>query len=118
MGTHFTYDEGLLEITVVGMAHEHFNRTLATLVEIVAEETDRDFHHAGSTTFKRKDLGKGFEPDSCFYIGHAGQVRKAELDPISGPPPTCDRRRYYALLSEPVPDIHRDGRSGSMAFRR
>src|SRR5437899_1785561 len=74
--------------------------------------------HAGSTTFKRKDLGKGFEPDSCFYIGHAGQVRgKAELDPIKDPPPRPgDRRRHHALLPEPVPDIRPDGRAGGMAF--
>ena len=73
---------------VVSIAHENPNRTLAQLVEIVAEETERDLHHAGSTTFKRKDLAKGFEPDSCFYIGHAEQARgREELDPMMDPPP-------------------------------
>jgi len=88
VGTRFTYDEGVLEIMVVYIGHEDPNRTLAQLVEIVAEETDRDLRRAGSTTFKRKDLAKGFEPDSCFYIGHADQVRgKAELDLMKDPPP-------------------------------
>jgi Uma2 family endonuclease len=88
VGKRFTYNEGTLEIMVVSFAHENPNRTLALLVEIVAEETDRDFRHAGSTTFKRRDLAKGFEPDSCFYIGHADQVRgKGELDPMTDPPP-------------------------------
>ena len=88
VGTRFTYDEGVLEIMVVSKSHENPNRTLAQLVEIVAEETDRDLDHAGSTTFKRKDLAKGFEPDSCFYIGHADEVRgKGELDPMRDPPP-------------------------------
>jgi len=87
-GTRFTYDEGSLEITVVSFAHENPNRTLAYLVEIVAEETARDLFRAGSTTFKRKDLAKGFEPDSCFYIDHAEQVRgKEELDLVTDPPP-------------------------------
>lgn len=88
VGTRFTYDEGELEIMVVSIAHENPNRTLAMLVEIVAEETDRDLHRAGSTTFKRKDLAKGFEPDSCFYIGHAEQARgREELDLVTDPPP-------------------------------
>ena len=88
VGTRFTYDEGALEIMVVSIGHENPNRTLAQLVEIVAEETDRDLHRAGSTTFKRKDLAKGFEPDSCFYIGHAEQTRgKEELDLVTDPPP-------------------------------
>src|SRR5713101_5760577 len=88
VGTRFTYDEGVLEIMVVSIAHENPNRTLAQLVEIVAEETQRDLHHAGSTTFKRKDLAKGFEPDSCFYLDHAEQARgKEELDLVTDPPP-------------------------------
>jgi Uma2 family endonuclease len=87
-GTRFTYDEGTLEILVVSFGHENPNRTLAYLVEVVAEETQRDLHRAGSTTFKRKDLAKGFEPDSCFYIDHAEQVRgKEELDLVTDPPP-------------------------------
>src|SRR2546422_240020 len=88
VGTRFTYDEGALEIMVVSIGHENPNRILAQLVEVVAEETRRDLHHAGSTTFKRKDLAKGFEPDSCFYIDHAEQVRgKEELDLVTDPPP-------------------------------
>jgi len=88
VGTRFTYDEGALEIMVVSIGHENPNRILAQLVEIVAEETRRDLHLAGSTTFKRKDLAKGFEPDSCFYIDHAEQVRgKEELDLVTDPPP-------------------------------
>src|SRR5712692_1474746 len=61
-GTRFTYDEGNLEIMVVSVGHEKPNRTLALIAEITAEETERDFSGAGSTTFKRKDLSKGFEP--------------------------------------------------------
>jgi Uma2 family endonuclease len=88
-GTRLTYDRGLLEITAVYVGHEDPNRTLAALVEIVAAETDRDLRRAGCTTFKRKDLEKGFEPDSSFYFDErAAQIReKAELDMLVDPPP-------------------------------
>jgi hypothetical protein len=34
--------------------------------------TDRSFPTvAGSTTFKREDLERGFEPDECFHFGNA-----------------------------------------------
>jgi Uma2 family endonuclease len=87
-GTRFTYDEGMLEIMVVSAGHENPNRRLASLAEIVAEETGRDFQPFGSTTFKHKDLEKGFEPDSCFYFTNAAAVRDAdELDLATDPPP-------------------------------
>jgi len=80
-GTRFTYDEGNLEIMLVYVGHENPNRTLAFIVEITALETGRDFWSSGSTTFKRTDLSKGFEPDSSFYFRHADIVRgKDEID--------------------------------------
>src|SRR5262249_48213469 len=42
----------------------------------------------GSTTFKRKDIKRGFEPDSCFYIHHPEAVRgKKRLNLAKDPPP-------------------------------
>ena len=85
---HFAYDEGRLEIMVLSFKHETVNRTLATLVETIAEEIQVDILNAGSTTFKRADLSKGFEPDSCFYIQNAERVRgKDEIDLAVDPPP-------------------------------
>ena len=87
-GTRFTYDEGNLEIMVVSIGHENPNRTLSDLVVITAIETGRDFSRSGSTTFKRKDLSKGFEPDSSFYFRHADVMRdKDEIDLTIDPPP-------------------------------
>ena len=87
-GTRFTYDGGALEIMTLSVEHENPNRTLAAMVEIVAEETGKDLVRAGSTTFKRQDLMKGFEPDSSYYIEHAPQVMgKRELDLVADPPP-------------------------------
>jgi Uma2 family endonuclease len=87
-GTRFTYDEGVLQIMVVSSRHEEPNRTLALLVELLAEEMDVDLRRLGSMTFKRKDLQKGFEPDSCFYIQHADAVSgREEIDLRVDPPP-------------------------------
>ena len=42
----------------------------------------------GSTTFRREDIDRGFEPDSCFYIQNAARVRgKKRIDLSSDPPP-------------------------------
>ena len=85
---HFTYDQGVLEIMVLSAQHEKPNRTLAMLVEVVAEEMGIDVERFGSTTFKRADLHKGFEPDSCFYIQNEARVRgKLEIDLLTDPPP-------------------------------
>ena len=87
-GTRFTYDEGVLQIMVVSSRHERPNRTIAALVEILAEEWGVDIARLGSMTFKRKDLQKGFEPDSCFYIQHADAVSgREEIDLKVDPPP-------------------------------
>ncbi len=87
-GTRFTYDQGTLQIMIVSFEHESSNRTLSSLVEVLAEEWDIDFEPAGSTTFKRKDIRRGFEPDSCFYIHHPEAVRgKKRLNLAKDPPP-------------------------------
>jgi Uma2 family endonuclease len=42
----------------------------------------------GSTTFRREDLERGFEPDSCFYIQNEERVRgKDRIDLAVDPPP-------------------------------
>jgi len=86
-GTRFTYNEGDLEIMVLSARHEQPNRILATIVEVVAEEFGIDVSPLGSTTFKRQDLIKGFEPDTGYYIGHAAEMGGRDVDPAVDPPP-------------------------------
>jgi Uma2 family endonuclease len=84
----FAYDRGELEIMVLSFEHEQFNRLLADVFTAIAVEMNLDFTNAGSTTFKREDLARGFEPDTCFYIQHAERVvRKKRLDLSVDPPP-------------------------------
>ena len=83
-----TFDRGTLEIMSPTKEHERFNRVLAQLVEVLTKELRIDMENLGSMTFKREDLERGFEPDSCFYFEHASSVRsKKELDFSVDPPP-------------------------------
>ena len=73
--THFTYDQGMLEIMVLSAEHENYKDIIFLLINAIAEELGIDVVSFGSTTFKRKDLARGFEPDACFYIQHEAQMR-------------------------------------------
>jgi len=87
-GRRLTYDSGNLEIMTASIAHEQPNRTLSDLVVTILVEWDIDFLPAGSNTFRRRDLAKGFEPDSSFYIENVEAVRgKKKLDLRFDPPP-------------------------------
>jgi Uma2 family endonuclease len=113
----FTYDRGVLEIVSPSTEHEETNRTLATLVEVVAEELAINVRNVGSMTFRRRDIKRGFEPDSCFYIQRFAQVRgRVEIDPDIDPPPdllieidvsnqSLDRFPIYAQMG--VPEVWR-----------
>ena len=87
-GTHFVFDNGRLEIMVLSSKHEKLSRTMAVLVEVLAEELGIDIANFGSTTFKNQALERGFEPDSSFYIQNEERVAgKEELDLTVDPPP-------------------------------
>ncbi len=86
-GTRFSYNKGTLEIMVLSARHEHPNRILALLVELVAGELGIEVFQLGSTTFQRSELLKGFEPDSAFYIAHAAEIGARDVDPAVDPPP-------------------------------
>lgn len=116
-GPRFSYDNGMLEIKMPSVIHEKANRTLAQLVDVLAEELNIDLERLGSTTFKRKDLLKGFEPDSCFYIQNAGAIfGKDDLDLMVDPPPdlvieadvTSESLNKFVLFSAlGVPEVWR-----------
>lgn len=84
----FFYDRGVLEIVSPSKGHESISRIVALLVEELAVELDIDVESAGSTTFKREDLARGFEPDECFYLQNVEYVRgKENIDLDAGDPP-------------------------------
>ncbi|MGH9948531.1 MAG: Uma2 family endonuclease [Pyrinomonadaceae bacterium] len=107
---HFTYDNGRLEIMVLSLKHENLKKLLATLFERLAENLEVEIFAAGSTTFRRKDLDRGFEPDECYYIKHAEIMRgKESVNLDFDPPPditieidvshsSINRMKIFALM--------------------
>ena len=83
----FTYDRGELEIISPSPEHERVNRRLAQLVLALTEEMGIEAEDLGSTTFRREDLERGFEPDSCFYIENEALIGKDRVDLSVAPPP-------------------------------
>ena len=82
------YDQGVLEIMSPSKVHEQIKRLIGRIVEAFTEESQLDVVSAGSTTFKREDLARGFEPDECYYLQNAPVVRaKDEVDLSVDPPP-------------------------------
>jgi Uma2 family endonuclease len=82
------YNQGVLEIMSPHFEHDRAKEILADIAKVALEELDFDFEAAGSTTFKREALKRGFEPDSSFYIKNAARVRgKKRLDMEIDPPP-------------------------------
>lgn len=123
----FTYDRGTLEITVLSARHEKPNRLISLMVEMLAEEMDLNIGNLGSTTFRREDARRGFEPDSCFYIQNAERVRdKDEIDPTTDPPPDLivevditspSLRRFPIYAQFGVPEVWRyDGKRLEVLF--
>jgi Uma2 family endonuclease len=83
-----TFDHGELEIMSPSAEHERYNLRIADLVGILADEMDVEAEGLGSSTFKREELERGFEPDSCFYIKNIERVRgKDRIDLALDPPP-------------------------------
>lgn len=83
-----TYDRGRLEIMSPTPEHEKLKRRIEQIADVVAAELDARVDSLGSTTFKREDIDRGFEPDSCFYVAQADRVRgKKRIDLDEDPPP-------------------------------
>ncbi len=113
----FTYDRGELEIISPSPEHEKLNRRIAQLIITFTEEMNIEAEDLGSTTFRREDLERGFEPDSCFYIENKGRIRgKDRIDLTVDPPPdlvieiditspSLDKVPTYARMK--VPEVWR-----------
>jgi Uma2 family endonuclease len=83
-----TFDRGELEIMSPSAEHERYNLRIVDLVGILADEIDVRVEGLGSSTFKREELERGFEPDSCFYVKNVERVRgKRRIDLAVDPPP-------------------------------
>jgi Uma2 family endonuclease len=83
-----TFHKGRMELRVPGKIREALNRMLAEMVAAVLVALGLPYCHGGATTFRRRDLDSGAEPDSSFWIARAEAVRgKEEIDLDRDPPP-------------------------------
>jgi Uma2 family endonuclease len=83
-----TYDRGTLEFMTTSSRHEIFKHWLGRFVETIAEESSKPIAPAGSMTFQREDLERGFEPDNCYWIAKEPAVRgKLTWEADKDPPP-------------------------------
>lgn len=108
-----TYDNGSLEMMAPLPLHERWKKYIAPMIELLCVELDIEIDTLGSTTFRREDLAKGLEPDECYYVQHADQIRgKKVLDLRADPPPdlaveveitrrSVPRHPVYAALGVP-----------------
>lgn len=83
-----TYDRGVLEIMSPSLPHEEDALVIARLVDIVAASLDVPIRTLGSTTYRRQDLERGFEPDASFYVQNEARMRgRRQVDLSVDPPP-------------------------------
>jgi Uma2 family endonuclease len=83
-----TYDRGVLELMTPRRQHEQLGCLIGRMVETYSEVRGIEILSCASTTFKRVDLDRAFEPDESYYIAHADEIRpKDEVDLLLDPPP-------------------------------
>ena len=81
------YDRGTLEIVVPSDEHEIIKHLLERIITALTLVFNLSVKGAGSVTLSREDLQRSVEPDGCFYIQNADQVRGRRIDLLTEPPP-------------------------------
>ncbi|MBW4515519.1 MAG: Uma2 family endonuclease [Timaviella obliquedivisa GSE-PSE-MK23-08B] len=113
--SRLAYSKGMLEIRMPLPKHEKAKAIIGDLVKILLEETETDCENFASSTFKRKDIAQGIEPDDCFYIqNYAQMIGKDRVDLSLDPPPdlaievdVTSRTQLDAYQTLGVPELWR-----------
>ncbi|MCA1620126.1 MAG: Uma2 family endonuclease [Acidobacteria bacterium] len=116
-GHRLSYDRGRLIIVGPSPEHEHYKEFIIRFVQTLSDEMDITVESWGGTTFMRKALKKGVEPDTCFFVQNAASViGRRNFPRREYPPPdvvveidmshdSLDKFHIYATLG--VPEIWR-----------
>ncbi len=83
----FTYDDGVLEITVPLETHERSARLIERFILILITEMGMKIKTMGSTTLEREDLLRSAEPDNGYYIQNYSLVADHEVNLNVDPAP-------------------------------
>ncbi|MEM7773802.1 MAG: Uma2 family endonuclease, partial [Cyanobacteria bacterium P01_A01_bin.37] len=70
----FTYDQGLLEVTMPLEDHEFAVRLIERFILILIVELGMKLKTMGSTTLNREELDRSAEPDNAYYIQNQALV--------------------------------------------
>ena len=121
-GLRISYDSGRLEILTTSARRENYGRTVDRIVYAFSELRGLNLQNYGSATWKSKALGRGVEPDACYYVKNVDRVMgEDDIRLETHPPPdiaveiditnsSLTKLSIYAALS--VPEIWRyDGRA-------
>ena len=113
-----TYSDGSIEIMAPLQLHDAAGAVIAELLAFLTFDRKIPRSQFGSSTFRRKDMQKGLEPDRCFYFReNANKVRGMKrFDPLIHPAPdlaieiditrsSIPRQPVYAALG--VPELWR-----------
>jgi len=112
-----TYDRGDLEIMSPLPEHESDADMLGRFVVVLTEELGLPIKAGRSTTYRRRRVRRGLEPDNSYWIANEPRVRgKRRINLRIDPPPdlaievdvtssSLDRMGIYAALA--VPEVWR-----------
>jgi Putative restriction endonuclease len=81
------YASGVLELRMPLEEHEEPKRILEDFVTAMVDELGIELRSLGALTLEREELGRGIEPDSCFYIQNELRVRGQNICLPEDPPP-------------------------------
>ena len=106
---YITYDQGRMVLMSPRPEHERWKKLIARLLEMMTLELNIPIASLGSTTWRRRELDKGLEPDECYYVQSEPHVRrKLDIDRRDPPPDLvievefthhpADRHAIYAAL--------------------
>ena len=86
--SRIAYSNEILEIMAPLPEHERSKVLLADLVKILLKIQNQAWEPFGSSTFKRRGMSAGIEPDDCFYIkNYQAVIGKQRIDLDIDPPP-------------------------------
>jgi Uma2 family endonuclease len=83
-----TYDHGALEIVSPSRKHEQISYLVGWMIDVWAISRKIEIGVGRNTTFSRRDLDSGLEPDNCYWITNEKLIRdKGDVDLRVDPPP-------------------------------
>jgi Uma2 family endonuclease len=110
-----TFDGHRIELMSPSWEHDRAAELIGQLVRAIARVSQTEYISGGSTTFKRRDVQRGLEPDKCFWMqNYARLLGVKRLDLRIHPAPDLaievevsrrllDRKGIYSRLH--IPEI-------------